>query len=159
MDRVLIRLVCLLFIYAVCSALTYIPISVQIHNEKVLGYYIQQYIFCLMFTSDCPESESILVLYPLSHFIVQIHRPNTTNTNCVKVVTKIYSTTCDLNNMISTMYCRNYLLLVLANLLTSFLTHPNCVMAVWCCHNLAHALSKFRVWFMTVIIVTGIKHC
>ncbi|XP_032242491.2 uncharacterized protein LOC5516691 [Nematostella vectensis] len=58
MDKIAIRLVCLMFAYAMCVALVYIPTCVQLRHKNLLQFYVKKYVACLMFaqSSDfCPK--------------------------------------------------------------------------------------------------------
>ncbi|XP_078375513.1 uncharacterized protein LOC144658891 [Oculina patagonica] len=58
MDKVVKRLVFLMFAYAVITALTYIPICALQQHSKLLEYYTKQYFGCLMFfpPDHCPRT-------------------------------------------------------------------------------------------------------
>lgn len=58
LDKVAIRLVCLMFAYAVIMALVYIPMCIQLNNKARLTKYVQEYFGCLMYTPahyPCPK--------------------------------------------------------------------------------------------------------
>lgn len=64
MNKVVQRLVFLMFAYAAVVALTYIPICVLQQHSKLLGYHIKQYFGCLMFfpPDHCPKSEYYIII-------------------------------------------------------------------------------------------------
>ncbi|EDO44683.1 predicted protein [Nematostella vectensis] len=58
MDKIAIRLVCLMFAYAMCVALVYIPTCVQLRHKNLLQFYVKKYVACLMFATSsdfCPK--------------------------------------------------------------------------------------------------------
>jgi len=49
LDKIAVRLVCLMFAYAICSSLVYVPICVASRDKNRLTYHLKKYIGCLMF--------------------------------------------------------------------------------------------------------------
>ncbi|XP_031571052.1 uncharacterized protein LOC116305309 [Actinia tenebrosa] len=66
LDKVAIRLVCLMFAYAVITALVYIPMCIQQRNKPYLKKYLKEYFGCLLFapsSAHCSKEKYQSVAY------------------------------------------------------------------------------------------------
>ena len=59
MNKVVKRLVFLMFAYAAITTLAYVPICAVLQHSKLLEYHVKQYFGCLMFhpPDHCPKSK------------------------------------------------------------------------------------------------------